>query len=201
MQYSVRYREEVGLSMWQPDIHQQTTHAIKDAESKAGLITPEARALNNLPLLPFDKAIVEHGPNTTMPVHHTPLDCIWRDMGNWQAWHELALDQELSPSTNRHWGSYKILAEQQGFKVKLLTLSAKASISYQKHKHRTEHWVIMSGTAEVRLGDTKRSLQIGDEVTVNPNQWHQLINTGDAELTVIETQIGDYLEEDDIIRL
>lgn len=185
----------------QPEICTQAHKSLFGASVNKQTIIPTTEALTNLPNLPFDKAIVEFGPTNSLPLQHTQLNCIWRDMGSWQAWHELALAQEPSDITKRRWGHYKILTEQPGYKVKQLTLSAGASISYQKHQHRSEHWVIMEGIAQVRLEHQTKLLQQGEEITINPQQWHQLVNAGTEQLTVIETQVGDYLEEDDIIRL
>lgn len=159
---------------------------------------------DNLDNQPFDKAIVEkiseQGPSQDLPLHLTPLHCQWQDMGSWQAWYDLAQAKHY-PSTQRRWGNYAILLEEPGHKVKLLTLAPGKFISLQKHQHRSEHWVIMAGEAEVTLGQHKHQLAPRHEITVPAGEWHQLTNIGTEELKVIETQVGDYLEEDDIIRL
>lgn len=184
----------------QPAIFTKAHKSLLQASANNQTIIPGAAPLTNLPNLPFDKAIVEFGPSNSIPLHHTLLNCTWRDMGSWQAWHELALAQEPSTITKRRWGHHKVLTEQPGYKLKQLTLAAGASISYQKHQHRSEHWVIMEGVAEVRLENEIKHLEQNEEITIRPTQWHQLINLGANELTVIETQVGSYLEEDDIIR-
>lgn len=188
------------LQHWQPKLHQSTKLALDLATTNEHYITPDDQPLASLPSMPFDKAIIENGPNSGMPIHHTPLPCDWSDMGSWQAWHELALAQRSTSTTNRHWGYYRVLTEQPGYKVKQLTLRPGSSISYQKHQHRSEHWAIINGTAQVKLENGIQVIHAGEEITISPNQWHQLINTAKEELIVIETQVGDYLEEDDIIR-
>jgi mannose-1-phosphate guanylyltransferase/mannose-6-phosphate isomerase len=110
--------------------------------------------------------------------------------------------EHLSHATvYRPWGSYRGLARGAKFQVKELNIDAGAAISLQYHNHRSEHWVVVKGTAEVTRGDEVFDLQENESTFISPGQRHRLANRGSATLTIIEVQCGDYLEEDDIVRL
>lgn len=100
----------------------------------------------------------------------------------------------------RPWGSYIILEEFKTFKIKRVTINVGQSVSLQLHLHRSEHWVVVSGTAEVDIGDEKKLLIRGESTYVQNGAKHRLKNPGMIPLEVIEIQIGEYLGEDDIIR-
>jgi mannose-1-phosphate guanylyltransferase/mannose-6-phosphate isomerase len=100
----------------------------------------------------------------------------------------------------RPWGSYTLLEKGDRYKIKRIEVNPGARLSFQMHYHRSEHWVVVSGTAKVRRGD--------EEFFVNPNEStyipmetkHRLENPGRIPLQMIEVQNGEYLEEDDIVR-
>jgi mannose-1-phosphate guanylyltransferase len=101
----------------------------------------------------------------------------------------------------RPWGSFEILTEDIGYKVKRIIVEPNKRLSLQKHTHRSEHWVIVSGNAFVTINDNKLSLTTGDFCYIKKEDIHRLENIGSESLILIETQLGDYLGEDDIIRL
>jgi mannose-6-phosphate isomerase len=100
----------------------------------------------------------------------------------------------------RPWGSFHTLEEGPGYKVKRLVILPGQRLSLQKHRHRSEHWVVVAGTATVTNGT--RVLRLGRRAcTVIPRQvWHRIENRGRTPVVVIEVQHGAYLGEDDIIR-
>ena len=101
---------------------------------------------------------------------------------------------------NRPWGSYECIDNGKRFQVKRISVNPGASLSLQKHQHRAEHWVVVSGTAQVTCGD-KQMLLVENQSTYIPcGQIHRLSNPGSDALEMIEIQSGDYLSEDDIIR-
>lgn len=100
----------------------------------------------------------------------------------------------------RPWGSYESLVVATGFQVKRIVVNAGASLSLQMHNHRSEHWVVVSGEAEVTCGDTVFCLQHDESTYIPVGSKHRLCNPGTEPLVVIEVQTGDYLGEDDIIR-
>ncbi len=103
-------------------------------------------------------------------------------------------------TVHRPWGTYTVLEEGPRFKMKRIVLKPGASISLQKHHHRSEHWVVVSGTAEVVNGEDSFLVQTNESTYVPIGNKHRLSNPGVIELAIIEVQIGDYLEEDDIVR-
>ena len=101
----------------------------------------------------------------------------------------------------RPWGSYTILEEEKNtFKVKRIKVNPKEKLSYQLHRHRSEHWIIVQGVAKVTLDDEVKILQCGENIFVHAKQKHRIENPGKMPLEFIEVQIGNYLEEDDIVR-
>ncbi len=101
----------------------------------------------------------------------------------------------------RPWGSYTVLDHGQGYQVKRIEVLPGKRLSYQTHAHRSEHWVIVQGQALVTLDGQNLSLAQGQAVDVPIRAAHRIANPGDGPLTFIEVQRGDYLGEDDIVRL
>lgn len=114
--------------------------------------------------------------------------------------------EENRPDTNlrpvvKPWGYYQVIEEGQGYQVKRLVVEPDARISLQKHACRAEHWVVVSGVAEITLGTDTRQLNENQSIFIPLGEVHRLANPGNELLTVIEVQYGDYLGEDDIVRL
>ena len=85
--------------------------------------------------------------------------------------------------------------------MKRLTISPGGAVSFQYHNHRAEHWIVVSGTAKVTKGDEVLLLKENESVSIPQGMKHRLENPGNVPLEVIEAQMGEYLGEDDIIRL
>lgn len=100
----------------------------------------------------------------------------------------------------RPWGSYTIIDEGHGFKTKRITVLPGKKLSLQMHYHRSEHWVVVSGTARVINGEQELLIQKGESTFIPAGTKHRLENPGKTTLHLIESQIGDYVEEDDIVR-
>jgi len=103
-------------------------------------------------------------------------------------------------TVHRPWGTYTILEEGDGFKLKRITVKPGASLSLQSHEHRSEHWVIVSGIAKIVNGDEEIILNTNEGAFVKAGNKHRLSNPGEKTLVMIETQVGGYLGEDDIVR-
>ena len=101
---------------------------------------------------------------------------------------------------HRPWGSYTVLEESGVYKIKRVTVRPSQKLSLQLHHHRSEHWVVVSGTAEVELDGETRLLRKGESTFVKSGVKHRLRNPGVIPLEVIEVQLGEYLEENDIVR-
>jgi mannose-1-phosphate guanylyltransferase/mannose-6-phosphate isomerase len=100
----------------------------------------------------------------------------------------------------RPWGSYTILEEQPRFKIKRLTVNPGVKLSLQMHHHRSEHWVVVSGTARVTCGDKVYLVHENQSTYISAGDKHRLENPGTMILELIEVQNGSYLGEDDIVR-
>lgn len=100
----------------------------------------------------------------------------------------------------RPWGSYRTLVEGAGFKVKKITVNTGAKLSTQRHQHRAEHWVIVSGVADVRIDDQVLTLTQDQSCYIAAKQLHSLANNQQVPLIVIEVQTGAILDENDIER-
>ncbi|MFC3690874.1 mannose-1-phosphate guanylyltransferase/mannose-6-phosphate isomerase [Chenggangzhangella methanolivorans] len=101
---------------------------------------------------------------------------------------------------HRPWGSFERLAIGDRFQVKRLTVKPGGKLSLQMHYHRSEHWVVVRGTARVTVDQTEQFLRENESVYISATQWHRLENPGKQTLELIEVQIGSYVGEDDIVR-
>ena len=109
-------------------------------------------------------------------------------------------EQEQHPRNYRPWGFFETLSIGPRFQVKLLHVKPGGRLSTQMHHHRSEHWVVVQGTAKVMVGDVEKLVGENESVYIIATQWHRLENPGKVPLELIEVQIGTYLGEDDIIR-
>ena len=100
----------------------------------------------------------------------------------------------------RPWGWYEVIDQGDRFKVKNIEVKPGQRLSLQKHHHRTEHWIVVSGTAEVQLNETRQLLGENQSTYIPLGCIHRLSNPGKIPLKIIEVQSGSYLEEDDIER-
>ena len=103
-------------------------------------------------------------------------------------------------NTDRPQGWYEVIDQGERFKVKNIEVKPGHRVSLQKHHHRTEHWIVVSGTAEVQLNDARQLIGENQSTYVPLGCKHRLSNPGKIPLKIIEVQSGPYLEEDDIER-
>ena len=101
----------------------------------------------------------------------------------------------------RPWGSFTILDEGPGYKVKRIEVHPGKRLSYQKHARRAEHWMVVAGQARVTLDGSDVEVALGETADIGVGTAHRVENPGDEPLVFIEVQRGDYLGEDDIVRL
>lgn len=104
-------------------------------------------------------------------------------------------------TTFRPWGAYTVLEEQERYKIKKIEVQPKQKLSLQLHYHRSEHWVVVKGSAKVTIGDRETLVHEGESIFVPKAAVHRVENPGKVVLEIIEVQVGEYLGEDDIIRL
>ncbi len=101
----------------------------------------------------------------------------------------------------RPWGNFTVLDEGEGYKVKRIEVQPGKRLSYQKHARRAEHWFIVHGAAKVTLDEREIVLNAGENVDIPAGAAHRIENIGEIKVVFIEVQRGDYLGEDDIVRL
>ena len=100
----------------------------------------------------------------------------------------------------RPWGTYTVLEEGEGYKIKRIEVKPQGALSLQMHHHRSEHWVVVSGTAKVVCNDRESLVMTNESVYIPVGHKHMVENPGVVDLVMIEVQSGDYLGEDDIVR-
>lgn len=104
-------------------------------------------------------------------------------------------------TSHRPWGSYTVLEEGPRYKIKKIIVYPLQRLSLQLHYHRSEHWVVVKGTAKVTLDDTEQLVHENESVFVPKSTKHRLENPGKVPLEIIEVQVGEYVGEDDIVRV
>ena len=109
-------------------------------------------------------------------------------------------EYRLHRTVYRPWGSYTVLEEEPRYKIKRISVKPGAKLSLQMHHHRSEHWIVVKGTAKVTCGDKTFLVQENESTYISAGQNHRLENEGVIPLELIEVQNGSYLGEDDIVR-
>ena len=107
---------------------------------------------------------------------------------------------KLHRTVHRPWGTYTVLEEGEGFKIKRIEVKPGASLSLQMHHHRSEHWIVVNGMAKVTNGDREFFVNTNESTYIPAGHRHRLENPGMLSLAMIEVQSGQYLGEDDIVR-
>ena len=114
---------------------------------------------------------------------------------------EIKKDITIKKITQKPWGSYQVLHQEQEFLLKKLIINPGEEISSQFHNHRHEHWVILSGAIVVILDGKNSEMLINDHIYVPKGSKHQIINSSEDPAEIIEIQSGRIIAEDDIVRL
>lgn len=104
-------------------------------------------------------------------------------------------------TAHRPWGTYTVLENTPGYKIKRIEVKPGCRLSLQKHFHRNEHWIVVSGTATVTVGDETRLVRPNESTYIKMGEVHRLSNEGKIPVVLIEAQVGEYTGEDDIIRI
>ena len=108
---------------------------------------------------------------------------------------------EVHREAHRPWGTYEVLVDTKGYKAKRIVVKPAGRLSLQKHFHRNEHWIVVSGTATVTVDEQTKLLRPNESTYIKMGQVHRLENDGKIDLVMIEVQVGEYTGEDDIIRV
>ncbi|MBQ3641768.1 mannose-1-phosphate guanylyltransferase/mannose-6-phosphate isomerase [bacterium] len=112
-----------------------------------------------------------------------------------------ATAKEIHKTVYRPWGYYTVLEEGEGFLTKCIVVNPMAKLSIQRHKHRSEHWIILEGQATVIKGENTLVLDSGNSIDIAAEEIHSLQNLTDTQIKILEVQQGDILDENDIERL
>ena len=108
---------------------------------------------------------------------------------------------EIHRLAHRPWGTYEVLVDSEGYKVKRIIVKPDSRLSLQKHFHRNEHWVVVSGTATITVEDKRFTLNSNESTYIKMGELHRLENEGKVDLVMMEVQVGEYTGEDDIVRV
>lgn len=157
-------------------------------------------ASGQVAILGVDNLVVATGGDAVLVAARDRLDAVKAlisDLDSHEAEDRSEEIYKVSP-----WGYFQMIdGGNAGYKVKRIVVEPGARLSLQKHKHRAEHWVVVTGVAEVTVDDDVRRLEENQSIFIPLGAVHRLANPGDRPLTVIEVQYGDYLGDDDIERL
>ncbi|MBC6428176.1 MAG: phosphomannose isomerase type II C-terminal cupin domain [Cellvibrionales bacterium] len=110
------------------------------------------------------------------------------------------INYQVGDSDERPWGRWQVLATGTGFAIKKIAVNPGERLSLQDHQHRSEHWIVLRGQAEVTLGDETLRLDANGTVFIPPQTRHRIHNVGQEVLEFIEVQTGETLDEADIRR-
>ena len=176
----------------------------REGRQEGNLFYPESISFSSIKPISFDHGFIEKCEDISV----IKLDAGWSDLGSWVSLMKLESDQSPSLYINestlkaeRPWGFFQILMETDSSKVKLIRVMPKQKLSLQKHNYRSEKWFVIQGKAKVTREDEQFTLELGDSINIEKKQKHSLENLGSSPLEIIEIQTGDYLGEDDIVRL
>jgi len=108
---------------------------------------------------------------------------------------------EFHTKVHRPWGTFETLIDDNGYRIKRIIVKPGKRLSLQKHFHRSEHWIVVSGTAEVQVGDETYLVRQNESTYIKMGEIHRLSNPGKIPVVLIEAQVGEYTGEDDIVRV
>jgi len=169
---------------------------VLDFESRDTTVVPDKRLIATLSL---DNIVVVDTPDALLVARKDKSEEVKKVV---DALKNSSRQEHYSHAkVKRPWGSFTVLEHLPGFKIKLVEVQAGHSLSLQLHRQRSEHWIVVEGTAEITRGENTFILQANESTYIPVGCTHRLSNSGKSVLKLVEVQTGDYLEEDDIERL
>ena len=176
--------------------------SVKKGLIKNRCIYLEKKSFSKIKPISFDYAILEKINN----IKSIKLITNWSDLGNWKAINTLFKNNRFKFYNKinlykRPWGTYRNLFKGKNFLIKELIVYKKGCLSLQKHKYRSEHWLIFQGKPEITLGTKIIKPKLNDLVFIPKGFVHRIRNRFKQPVKIIEAQIGKTLKESDIIRL
>lgn len=200
------------LERYAPDVLSAAKAALASARRDSKLIHLDAEAMKRCPAISLDHAVMEKTRSASV----VRLDCDWLDVGSWGAiWrlsrrsastfvgklHAYAGGKLGGEKVERPWGTYEVLLSGDGFQVKTIEVRPGQAISLQYHHKRAEHWIVTKGRPRITVGDDVHDYSVDETAFVDIKAIHRLENPTSESIAILEIQIGDYLGEDDIVRL
>jgi len=190
-----------NFKKYQPNIYRNCNKAVTKAKYKSNVYYLNKQAFTKATAKSFDYAILEK----TKDINAIKLDIPWSDLGSWK---EIC---KMYGRNKRHyfkkknvfhrpWGRYVNLFNGKEFLIKELYVKPKGILSLQKHFHRSEHWVVVKGIAEITINDDVFERKENENIFIPLKAKHRLANHQSVDLVVIELWFGDQLDEEDIIR-
>jgi mannose-6-phosphate isomerase len=110
-------------------------------------------------------------------------------------------NNEVGKIYSRPWGTYETLRIEENYQVKVLTIQPGGRLSLQKHFRRAEHWVVVAGSPTLTVNEHTQVYSVDDSVYIPREAIHRIENFADTVAKIIEVQVGNYLGEDDIVRI
>ena len=166
-------------------LHNTSNCTIQSTDRLVGVV-----GVDNLIIIETPDAILVADKSSAQDVKHIYAELKAND-------HEA---HKLHRKVHRPWGNYTVLEECAGFKIKRIEVKPGASLSLQMHRHRSEHWVVVHGTAKVVNGEQEIIVNTNESTFIPAGHKHRLTNPGSTLCVMIEVQTGDYVGEDDIVR-
>ena len=186
-------------SLWENEPKDSSNNVIKgktyDFNSKNSYITSENRLLLTIGL---NDLIVVENSDAVLVADKKNLNHLKSMVSKLE---EAGYKESIShKKIYRPWGNFTSIADNKGWQVKKIEVNIGSKLSLQMHNHRSEHWIVVKGFAEVEINKVKTFLKENESIFIPLGSKHRLSNAGDSPLIVIEVQTGDYLGEDDIVR-
>jgi mannose-1-phosphate guanylyltransferase / mannose-6-phosphate isomerase len=179
------------------DDHQNATHGnVLPFDTTHSLIYAGSRLVSTIGL---DHILVIETDDAVLIARKEDSQKVKEIVGKLKDLGKKEVDEHLT--IHRPWGEYTVLQEGPRHKIKRICVHPKQKLSLQMHYHRSEHWVIVSGTAKVTIAEKESIVHEGESIFVPKSAIHRVENPGIVPLEIIEVQVGEYLGEDDILRL
>jgi mannose-1-phosphate guanylyltransferase/mannose-6-phosphate isomerase len=185
--HEVRQQDESG-NVIDGDV---VTHDCRNTFIQAENLLVTAVGLEDVVVVQTKNAVLVADKSKSQDVKHIVDDLKGRDREETRLWRQVY----------RPWGSYDSLENKDGWQVKRLVVNPGAVLSLQKHAHRAEHWIVVRGKAQITKNDEVFDLAVNESTYIAIGDVHRIANPYDEAVHIIEVQCGDYLGEDDIVRL
>ena len=209
------------LAQYAPDILAAGKASLEGAKEEGDFLHLNAKAMEGCRTISLDHAVMEKTRHAAV----VRLDSAWADIGSWSAlWamckksakandlrgditafarriHTLAGGELGGEKVARPWGTYEVLLRGDGYQVKRIDVAAGQAISLQYHHKRAEQWIVIRGMPRITVGKDVRNYGVDETVFIDVGAQHRIENPASDPVTILEVQVGDYLGEDDIVRL